>query len=346
MDIKKLEINGFKSIDKLNLVSPNSFSVFVGPNGSGKTNIFEALELFELCNITVAFEAVKSYNSLEDITNQNRNNPNPIIELEMDLGEIKPKLVLTPTYIDGTLSLRSFSYSDILGGVTINESTVKTEPHLLILNESKDFKHWMNFTRLFIKRKELVKRIVQDDTRLALDGSNLEKVLKRILKNENKKIEIIELLQLLIPGFKDIEVKTQELSSTDYLLVHEQYLKKPLQKGLISDGTYNIIAIVTAIFQSDDPQFLCIEEPENGLNPKVVRQLVELFRQKCQQYGHYIWLNTHSQTLISELTAEEIILVDKRNGLTEIRQIKGMDLQGLKMDEALFANVFGAGIPW
>ena len=119
-----------------------------------------------------------------------------------------------------------------------------------------------------------------------------------------------------------------------------------MNKRLISDGTYNILALIAAIYQSDTPQFLCIEESENGLNPKVVKELVNLFRQKCKEKGHYIWLNTHSQTFVAELTTDEIILVDKVDGNTITKQVKGMDLHGLRMDEALMTNALGGGIPW
>ncbi len=86
-------------------------------------------------------------------------------------------------------------------------------------------------------------------------------------------------------------------------------LIKPFTKDLISDGTYNILCLLTAVFQSDEPQFLCIEEPENGLNPYVIETLVDLFRSACEDKGHYIWLNTHSQTLVRALKEEELILV-------------------------------------
>jgi AAA15 family ATPase/GTPase len=45
MNIKELKIKGFKSIGEIVVKSPNPSSVFVGSNGAGKSNIFEALEL-------------------------------------------------------------------------------------------------------------------------------------------------------------------------------------------------------------------------------------------------------------------------------------------------------------
>src|SRR6266446_6395891 len=46
MVIKSLVIENWKSIVHLELKNPNAFSVFVGPNASGKSNIFEALEYY------------------------------------------------------------------------------------------------------------------------------------------------------------------------------------------------------------------------------------------------------------------------------------------------------------
>lgn len=139
---------------------------------------------------------------------------------------------------------------------------------------------------------------------------------------------------------------SSDLSGTDTLVMYEKEMNKPFTKDLISDGTYNILALLTAVYQSDEPQFLCIEEPENGLHPKVIRELVHFFREACETKGHYIWLNTHSQTLVSELTSEEIILVNKKKGETVVKQLKTPNLHGLRMDEAWLTAALGGGLPW
>ena len=100
------------------------------------------------------------------------------------------------------------------------------------------------------------------------------------------------------------------------------------------------------MFQSDEPQFLCIEEPENGLNPYVIETLIELFRSVCEDKGHYIWLNTHSQTLVRQLKEEELILVNKEDGATQVKQFKAGDFYGLRADEAWLNNALGVGLPW
>ena len=328
MNIKQLTIKGYKSIGEIVLEQPNPFSVFVGANGAGKSNIFEALEFLNYCNFMNPEEAIKYFGKMNDLLaffGEDR------IVFDIDLGDINPNATFRPFHPTG-----NFSYTFIAFGSKAFE----------INSKNQSYSHLTNFTRLFVGKESLRKRNTQDDSQLALDASNLEKVLKRIFRNPSIKEEITETLQLLVPGLDSIEIVSEELSGTDNLLVYEKSLKKPLTKRLISDGTFNILAILAAIYQSDTPQFLCIEEPENGLNPKVVKELVTIIRTQSEEKGHYIWLNTHSQTLVSELRSEELILVDKVNGITQTKQITGMDLHGLKMDEALLTNSLGGGIPW
>ncbi|RZJ25994.1 MAG: ATP-binding protein, partial [Flavobacterium sp.] len=111
--------------------------------------------------------------------------------------------------------------------------------------------------------------------------------------------------------------------------------------------TYNILAMLTAVYQSDDkPQFLCIEEPENGLHPQVAGELIDFFRIMCEERGHHIWLNTHSQSMIARLRPEEMVIVDKKKGATRTKQISKEDFKNWRMDEALLTNAFGGGLPW
>lgn len=328
MKIKKLHIKNFKSIADLEIIEPNPFTVFVGPNGSGKSNIFEALEFF--INPLPMDDKTRLFGGKEAIGK--RDLPNVECQIEV------------------TDELFSFSASTVFYSDSFKLSKQRTfQVHLDDSFEEEGIeinKFLYSFRRLFIKNTEKQKINFSDDFILSFSGNNLEKVLKRILLDELKKEEISEWLDLFIPGFERVEVVSSDLSNTDTLLIYEKGIKKPFTKDLISDGTYNILSLLTAVFQSDEPQFLCIEEPENGLNPRVVKELVGFFRYACEEKGHYIWLNTHSQTLVSELSPDEVITVDKINGETKIKQFKGEDFHGLSMDEAWLTNTLGGGLPW
>ncbi len=329
MKIKRLVIENFKSIERIELVEPNPFTVFVGPNGSGKSNIFEALEFVNL------------QGRIGGTTGSLFGGPESFLRKQNNANRFDVKFEPESFATGGGF------YRDVISEVTKDklgyEEFGYVGPYTPQFGVSLENSYvYNNFTRLFVGNEKLRKLSLNDDQRLALDASNLEKVLKRILADNTLKNEIFEWLELFVPEFKAVEIDER-----DELHWFEEFAPKYFTKDLISDGTYHILAMLTAVYQSDDkPQFLCIEEPENGLNPKVIKELVNLCRYACEEFGHHIWLNTHSQSLVSQLNSDEIILVDKKEGATQIKQIKGMNLHGLPMDEAWLSNALGGGLPW
>lgn len=332
MKLQSLHIKNFKSIVDLEIVEPNPFTVFVGPNGSGKSNIFEALEFV---SFNLPFNKYRLFGGNESLNNRS-------IKLEgryeLIINSLEGRLEEYGNYMTRD-EIDNNKFHLTLKGVTPTEEELKK-------NQEFTNKFMRVFNRIFIGKRHLIKLNYEDSLKLNIATSNLEKVLKRILLDENKREEIKEWLDLFIPGFENIEIVSSDLGGTDTLVMYEKGMKKPFTKDLLSDGTYNILALLTAVYQSDEPQFLCIEEPENGLHPKVIRELVHFFREACETKGHYIWLNTHSQTLVSELTPEEIILVNKKKGETVIKQLKNQNLHGLRMDEAWLTAALGGGLPW
>ncbi len=343
MRIKSLNIKNFKSIADITLVEPNPFTVFIGSNGAGKSNIFEALEYVNLSisktnNISVNglfgghqailpqnFDSTKDGFYFDCIFNSNAE-----MTFFRSIYESPPKYIQSTNFHPGGFNTPN--------NKDWKEDNIDLNKALTIL--------YSNFSRIFISDKKDLKMNIIDDARLNSKATNLEKVLKRILKNSEIKEELIDWLTLFVPELNSIDIHSDNITGNDSLLVYEKHSKKPFDKSLISDGTFNIIAILTAVFQSDEPQFLCIEEPENGLNPYVAKELVTLFRNQCEEKGHYIWLNTHSQSLVSQLKPEEIILVDKKEGKTQLKQLKEEKLYGLTMDEAWLSNALGGGLPW
>lgn len=317
MKLEKLHIKNFKSLVDLEIIKPNPFTVFAGPNGAGKSNIFEALE-FAFLNNLLKGNLRGVFGSKDDIISKQSNS---------DTVEF---------FISDSTGSEPYKFSIHFDGSRKIEFLTTNTPEIFL----------RRYSRIFIGNRRELKIVYKDDVNLALDCSNLEKVLKRLLEDEAKREDITAYLEMMIPGLERVEIDSNNLSGTDTLLIYEKGIKKPFTKDLISDGTYNIICLLTALFQSDEPQFLCIEEPENGLNPYVVQEFVELCRLMCEDHGHYIWLNTHSQTLVRALKEEELILVDKEAGATKIKQFDKGSFHGLLADDAWLMNALGAGIPW
>ena len=348
MKLKKLHIQNYKSLVDLEIVEPNPFTVFAGPNGSGKSNIFEALEFASYFSTLEPVVVENIFGGRESIINFNSDSDgycleyqfeNSVISLIKHFANISNRTASANNY---QINNVKYPYTPLnsadstISKAKENFNSIASNPYFLIKN---------NF-RLFIKNETLNRIKYTSDKKLLPDASNLEAIIKNIITGEWQE-EFSDWMGLFVPGFEKIEIHTDNIAGRDTLLIYEKGTKKPFTKSLISDGTYNILCLLAAVYHSDEPQFLCIEEPENGLNPYVVRSFVDFFRQQCEEKGHYIWLNTHSQTLVKALHPHELILVDKINGATTIKQFaKDRKLYGLEMDEAWLSNALGGGIPW
>jgi predicted ATPase len=318
MFINKIHIEGYKSLVNIDIVNPEPFTVFFGTNASGKSNIFEIIELLRLStllgdkasNLFGNVSEMFSYTSEEEMEFF-------LISLETNFGNIEGKASKS------NLGFNSYNLNEDQGIV----QTLRN-----------------NTSRIFINHKAALP--LKDNQRLSSNVMNLGLVLKRILSDENINEEFIEWMRLLIPEFSNIEFIDDDYTGETKMMIYEKYCSTPFTSNLISDGTKNILSIFAAIYQTDEPQFLLIEEPENGLNPKIVRELAKLLREKCKENETNIWINTHSQTFVSEITTDEGILVDKVEGKTRLKQLRNYKTYSMKVDEAWLSNMFDAGLPW
>lgn len=370
MRFKKIHIRNFKSLVDFELKNLKPFCAFVGPNASGKSNIFEALE-FSNYAFKYSFDAANFFGGKKSIYSYN-----PIKIKDYDFKEggqsyfyefadgIKIDFFLNFTtdgnnnnnYDIGSMGSKSHLIDSIeqLSALDIRKQDLREE----FINKLKkkgvtyenDYEQFAdNFTKIFIGKNSPKRGYGSPQLyspSLLADASNLSQILGGIFVDENKRNEFIEWLHILIPEFKNIEVKKSNIDGSYDFSLYEKSSSKPFPRYLISDGTYNILALLAAVYQNSQPQFLCIEEPENGLHPEAITLMVDFFREKCEEEGHYIWLNTHSPTLVRCLEIDEIILVNKIDGRTKVKQLTKKDKIDIKTDEAWLTNALGGGVIW
>ena len=371
MRLKKIRITNYKSLINFQLKNPPRFCAFVGPNASGKSNIFEALE-FTNYVFRYASEAPNFFGGKERILSYN---PIKIKEYESDQSsmafyiEFMDQIVIdfflkfvninqkNPAdfgVVRGHLLSKIGKTIEMLDPFEIRNLNERDNFLSSLQNAGLDYEHDYEqfvdrFTRLFVRNDNFMRTSgsprISSNT-LLTDASNLEQILGNILKDKNTKDDFVEWLRILIPEFVNIEIKKSNLSNQYHFFIFEKSSNKPFPRELISDGTYNILALMAAVFQNSQPQFLCIEEPENGLHPQAIQSLVDLFREKSEKEGHYIWINTHSQTLVRCMQIEEIILVNKVSGRTIVKQLTKKDNMVIKTDEAWLTNALGGGTIW
>jgi len=120
---------------------------------------------------------------------------------------------------------------------------------------------------------------------------------------------------------------------------------------MFSDGAIYALSLLVAVLDLPQPYGLTlIEEPERGLHPAVIRELIGLMREQTTPRNP-IWLTTHSESVVRALRLEELTLVDKVDGRTKMKPaasggLTQADLAPLGLDEAWLSNLLGGGLPW
>ena len=103
--------------------------------------------------------------------------------------------------------------------------------------------------------------------------------------------------------------------------------KRLIPPDEVSDGTILLTAFLTLQFQEPPLDLLCIEEPERGVHPYLLGQLVAVLRRMTtgEIGGHktQIVLATHSPELLEFIEPEEVRLLsrDATDGALRVRVI-------------------------
>ncbi len=330
--IESMTINNYKSLENISLKKPSPFLVFAGSNATGKSSIFEALEFLMHSAMTMGDLSFNIFGGKERVINYDAqagrvNNNHLSVELELGFE-----------YENTTQQAGFAVHYDISGGHFKKNFSEISDLDSAIAN---------SFSRIYINNPKRADGKLKSFNKLWLDASNLNTILKKVLAENNKKNDVLQWVKALVPEIESITVET-DISGRDELKIFEKaFPDKPFTGGLISEGTFNIIAIITLLFQSDKPQFICIEEPETGLNPAMLRELIPFFREMVEKYHHHIWITTHSTSLVAELLEEELVIVNKKNGKTQLYPCKPGDFEEMRPDEAWMNNMLkGGGLPW
>ena len=85
----------------------------------------------------------------------------------------------------------------------------------------------------------------------------------------------------------------------------------------VSDGVMLFLGLLALAHVPDPPRLLLMEEPENGVYPKRLREMIQLMRSLVEREGNdgpafpQIILTTHSPYVLTDFTPEEVTLLSR-----------------------------------
>lgn len=147
-------------------------------------------------------------------------------------------------------------------------------------------------------------------------GDNLAAVTKYIFDNFPELFEkIIQKMKERVPGITKVDARETE-DGYIVLRFHDGEFANPFSAKFVSDGTIKMFTYLVLLNDPERHALLCVEEPENQLYPELLAELAEEFRQYALK--GQVFVSTHSPDFLNAVELDEIFVLRKVNGFTEI----------------------------
>ncbi len=180
---------------------------------------------------------------------------------------------------------------------------------------------------------------------IAGDGSNLAALLDHIMRRGEKGLgEVSAALRRLIPGLERVTIGTPSKDTRQIDLVIEGGLHIP--GGHASVGVKLLFFFVALAYHPAPAKLILIEEPENGVHPKRLEDVMRLLREITQgKHGgnaSQVILTTHSPHLLDFVDLKQDQVLVFRREEDGSRTAEAADEERLKnfLDEFMLGEVW------
>lgn len=181
--------------------------------------------------------------------------------------------------------------------------------------------------------------------RIQPDGSNVPTLFDYYLRRDRKRFfSTVATLQHLVPGLEDLDIATTDPATRRLDLIIEKGLRIPADRS--STGVRLLIAFVAIAYHPSPPGIILLEEPENGIHPKRLSDVLKLLRDitvgKFGGQAAQVILTTHSPYLLDLIDpSKEQVLVFQREP-DGSRTAQSLDTSRLKdfLDEFMLGEVW------
>ncbi|HYD40779.1 MAG TPA: AAA family ATPase [Anaeromyxobacter sp.] len=347
--IEQIEIEGFRSVRSVRM-RMKPVLVVVGENGTGKTNLYRALQLFHAAASGNLARTIAEDGGMESVLWAGARKRGPVrmriaarmddFSYELELGlpdrtvgqasafDMDPVVKRERVLLDGAVIVdrraQSVTLRDVDGrpvthafdlwsseSVLARVSEPQRYPALSALRDR--FLTW-RFYHSFRTDPDSPIRRSQVPVRtpaLAPDGRDLACALQTIHEVGDAE-GLRAAIDRAFPG-SELELGGREVK------MQTPGLHRPLDAHELSDGTLRYLCLIAALLSPRLPPLLALNEPETSLHPDLLDPLAELIAGTPR--GHHVWLTTHAQELaerVARRTGAEPVRLTKEKGETRV----------------------------
>jgi len=362
--IEYLRVKNYRALRDLELKKITPLTVFLGPNGSGKSTIFDVFAFLSECFTVGLRKAWDRRGRFRELRTRGADGA-IVIELKyrekLDLPIITYHLAIEetpkgPHVAEEWLQWRRgrtgkpFKFLDFQEGegrvITGENPDEQDEGVLEQLNSSEllavstlgqfskhprvgALRNFISGWYLSYLSADNARSIPEagPQERLSPTGDNLPNVIQYLKEQHPEQLQqILDTLSCRVPRLERVDAEMMQ-DGRLLLQIKDAPFQQPILAKFASDGTLKMLAYLTILSDPDPPQLVGIEEPENYLHPRLLRELAG----EClaASANAQLMVTTHSPFFVDALTPEQLwVLYRDEQGYTQAKRTA--DMQGVK----------------
>lgn len=312
--IKSFIFKNFKSF-RSSVLWLEQTTTLIGSNASGKSNALEGIYLLSELASGRELSAIFDESRSDSIVRGGakgccyRGSDSFTLGCTIDFDAEKDLLYEITIYADENdihvsdydLFLIGNGESDAKGGTSIaSDIILRPECMTKVLNDLRNItliEPIPSLMRAYNKQSANV---------LRRNCSNVSAVLYALKKTNEEAWNRFRTLMQRLPEneISDLDFVTTALN--DVILV-EKEREQIVETTRLSDGTLRCLAALAAVFTVPEGSLLAIEEPDNGIHPARVAELMAALRQVAKNRKVDLLLTTHNVTVLNSLDREAVM---------------------------------------
>jgi predicted ATPase len=375
--IREIQIENFKSIPSLKM-ELGRFNVLIGANGCGKSNILEAIamgcaaaedkledEFLSSRGIRVTSPtAMRSGFSIDNATTPISISFNHDVYRKIDFKLDNVNGYYSKWFPDKTF-IEQFAKIIALYGTfekdgekgKFDEKDSITYLKYMAQQSGRDAIATVGFSDFLIYAPEnKYLRTFEDEGQikpLGIRGEGLFKYLAFILKNEEKKKQIADILDLF-DWFEDFNLPTDLEFGEKRIDINDRFLQdglKTLDQKSVNEGfLYVLFYALLFIGEAPLPKFFAIDNIDNALNPKLGADLMKILAKLAEKHGKQVIFTTHNPAILDGLNLndpEQRLFVISRNAVGHTKALRiekkstAENGQSIKLSEQFLRGYIG-----
>ena len=323
--LTSLRIQNFRSIRDAE-VKLGQVNLFIGPNNSGKSNFLKGIEY--LAQIAQAYPGGYSPDPssfVSQLPRQLANNANAKEEsIRFGVGFSTSNAISFGNFLNNPIQLLTpdFKQTVFINWSDADRNLAEGAPY----ESFRELKSLLNGTVIYktVLSSISFTSVISTNKGFSPDGSNLISFLFNLSQDHKKSYAqleydfarcIVNLVSLATPINPDPErpgtFKLKFFDQNDIGYWAEE----------VSEGVLYFLALLCIVHQPDPPKLLLLEEPEKGIHPRRIKEVMDFIFELARLRDIQIILTSHSPYVVDHFAdiPECISVFDRENGETVIR---------------------------